>query len=58
MASAEVAGTAEKELKGGVISNGERLLKGLKAPEPVFFRTIEPYSAVEQQGWVNTCTRC
>ena len=58
MASAAVASAAEKELKGGVMANGESLLKGLEAPEPVFFRTIEPYSAVEQQGWVNTVSLC
>lgn len=50
MASAEVASAAEKELKDGVMDSGESLLKGLEAPEPVFFRTIEPYSVVEQQG--------
>ena len=50
MANAEVAKAAEKELKEGVMGSGLSLLKGLEAPEPVFFRTVEPYSAVEQQG--------
>ena len=50
MASAEVARATEKEFKDGVVVSGESLLKGLEAPEPVFFRTIEPHSAVEQQG--------
>ena len=58
MASAEVASAAEKELQDGVMASGESLLEGLEAPEPVFFRTIEPYSAVEQQGRVNTVGYC
>ena len=50
VASTDVAHAAEKEFRDGRMSGGESLLKGLQAPEPVFFRTIEPYSAVEQQG--------
>lgn len=49
VASPDVANAVEKELKNGRTANSESLLKGLEAPEPVFFRTIEPYSAVEQQ---------
>jgi len=45
-----MANAVEKALKEEGMSNGESFLKGLEAPEPVFFRTIEPYSAVEQQG--------
>ena len=50
VASADVAHAAEKEFRDGSMSGSESLLKGLQAPEPVFFRTIEPYSAIEQQG--------
>ena len=51
VASAGVADAAEKELRDGGVASGESLLKGLVVPEPVFFRTIEPYSAVEQKGF-------
>ena len=54
MANAEVAKAAKKELKG-VMGSSSSLLKGLEAPEPVFFRTVEPYSAVEQQGLIYAC---
>ncbi|XP_065909117.1 ribosome-releasing factor 2, mitochondrial-like isoform X2 [Dysidea avara] len=50
VASADVANTVEKK-EGGNEEAGDRnvLLRGLEVPEPVFFRTIEPYSAAEQQ---------
>ena len=32
------------------MSDRNVLLSGLEVPEPVFFRTIEPYSAATQQG--------
>lgn len=51
VASPDVANAVEKELKNGRTADSESLLKGLEAPEPVFFRTVEPYSAVEQQGF-------
>ena len=51
MASADVANAVEKKEVGNKEA-GDRyaLLSGLEVPEPVFFRTIEPYSAAEQQG--------
>lgn len=49
-----MANAAEKELKNGSMLSSKSLLKGLEAPEPVFFRTIEPYSAVAQQGLSQT----
>lgn len=45
-----MAKAVEVELRKGGVASGKSLLKGLEAPEPVFFRTIEPHSAVEQQG--------
>lgn len=54
VSSADVANAVERELEDGGMANGGSLLKGLEAPEPVFFQTIEPYSAVEQQGVEST----
>lgn len=57
VASAVAADAAQKELRKGGLATGEGLLKGLEPPEPVFFRTIEPYSAVEQQGLIHLVPR-
>jgi len=49
VASADVANVVERK-EGGNEEAADRyaLLRGLEVPEPVFFRTIEPYSAAEQ----------